>query len=162
MSSETSSAPAQGPRVQTMALQGVMNVFMRGLLSTPGIANGIGKYLVTLHVVGRKSGRHYSIPVAYTPHEGALLIGTPFTTWSKNLRTGQPLEVKYKGRRRTADVEVVDDEAGVVTLFGVMCRANRNFANFNKVRLDKDGNPNEDDLRAAWQSGARAFKLTLN
>lgn len=132
---------------------------MRGLLSTPGVASGIGQYLVLLHVVGRKSGKHYSIPVAYTEHEGALLIGSPFG-WTKNLRTGDALEVKYKGKQRTADVEAFTDEAGVVALFDIMCRANKNFANFNKVRLE-DGNPNQEDLRAAWQSGARAFKLTL-
>jgi hypothetical protein len=143
-----------------MPLQGVVNVVMRGLLSTPGVAKGIGKYLITLHIVGRKSGRHYSIPVAYTGHEGTILIGTPFG-WGKNLRTGEPLEVTYKGKRRTADVEAFTQEADVVALFGVMCRDNKNFANFNKVRLEKDGSPNLDDLRAAWQGGARAFKLTL-
>src|ERR1700737_1736724 len=137
MSSETSSTPAQGPRAQTMALQGVANVVMRGLLSTPGISSGIGKYLITLYVVGRKSGRHYTIPVAYTRHEGAILIGTPFG-WGKNLRTGEPLDVRYKGRRRTANVEVAKDESGFVALYDVMCRDNHNFAKFNKVRLDKD------------------------
>lgn len=143
-----------------MALQGVTNVFMRGLLSTPGIASGIGKYLITLYVVGRKSGRRYTIPVAYVQHAGAILVGTPFG-WGKNLRTGDQLEVRYKGRRRTADVEAFTDEGNVVELYGVMCRANRNFANFNKVRLEADGTANADDLRAAWQGGARAFKLTL-
>jgi hypothetical protein len=143
-----------------MALQGVANVVMRGLLSTPGISSGIGKYLITLYVVGRKSGRHYTLPVAYTQRDGKILIGTPFA-WGKNLRTGEPLDVRYKGRRQTADVEVVQDESGVVALYDAMCRDNHNFAKFNKVRLDKDGNPNVEDLRAAWQSGARAFKLTL-
>ena len=143
-----------------MALQGVANVVMRGLLSTPGISSGIGKYLITLYVVGRKSGRHYTLPVAYTRHEGALLIGTPFG-WGKNLRTGEPLDVRYKGRRRTANVEVVKDESGVVALYDAMCRDNHNFAKFNKVRLEQDGTPNPEDLRAAWQAGARAFKLTL-
>ncbi len=143
-----------------MALQGVANVVMRGLLSTPGISSGIGKYLITLYVVGRKSGRHYTLPVAYTQHEGALLIGTPFG-WGKNLRTGEPLDVRYKGRRRTADVEAFKDESGVVAIYDVMCRDNRNFAKFNKVRLAEDGTPNAEDLRAAWQAGARAFKLTL-
>jgi deazaflavin-dependent oxidoreductase (nitroreductase family) len=143
-----------------MALQGVANVVMRGLLSTPGIAGGIGKYLIILYVVGRKSGRHYTIPVAYTQHEGAILVGTPFG-WGKNLRTGEPLDVRYKGKRHTANVEVVKDESGVVTLYDAMCRDNHNFAKFNKVRLEKDGTPNAEDLRAAWQAGARAFKLTL-
>ena len=39
-----------------MALQGAMNVFTRSLLRTPGIASGIGKRLITLHVVGRTYG----------------------------------------------------------------------------------------------------------
>jgi deazaflavin-dependent oxidoreductase (nitroreductase family) len=143
-----------------MALQGVANVVIRGLLSTPGISSGIGKYLITLYVVGRKSGRHYTIPVAYVQHEGAILIGTPFG-WGKNLRTGEPLHVRYKGRRRTASVEVVKDESGVVAFYAIMCRENHNFAKFNKVRLEQDGTPNAEDLRAAWQAGARGFRLTL-
>jgi deazaflavin-dependent oxidoreductase (nitroreductase family) len=142
-----------------MALQGVANRVMRGLLATPGISAGIGKALITLYVVGRKSGRRYTIPVAYTEHEGALLVGTPFG-WAKNLRTGDPLEVRYKGRRRTADVEVVRDETGVVALYDVICRHNKNFAKFNKITIDADG-PRPADLRQAWQSGARVFKLTL-
>lgn len=143
-----------------MALQGVANIVMRGLLSTPGISSGIGKYLITLYVVGRKSGRHYTIPVAYTQHEGNLLIGTPFA-WGKNLRTGDSVDIRYKGKRHTASVEAVQDESGVVALYDVMCRNNRNFAKFNKVRLDNDGNPNVEDLRATWQAGGRAFKLTV-
>ena len=143
-----------------MALQSLSNAIVRGLLNTPGIASGIGKRLITLYVVGRKSGKHYTVPVAYLNHDGKLIIGTPFG-WGKNLRTGEPLEVKYKGRRRTADVEVVRDETGVVALYDLICRANRQFANFNKVRIDAAGNPDANDLRAAWENGARVFKLTL-
>jgi deazaflavin-dependent oxidoreductase (nitroreductase family) len=143
-----------------MALQRMTNVVMRGLLSTPVISSGIGKRLITLHVVGRKSGKHYDVPVAYLDHEGAILIGTPFA-WGKNLRTGEPLEVQYKGKRRTADVEVVKDETGVVALYDVICRGNHAFARFNKVKLDAAGNPDPGDLRAAWENGGRVFKLTL-
>jgi deazaflavin-dependent oxidoreductase (nitroreductase family) len=160
MSSETSSTPVDRQAPKPMALQNVGNAIVRGLLSTPGIASGIGKRLITLYVVGRKSGKHYSVPVAYTTHDGALLVGTPFG-WGKNLRTGEPLEVRYLGKRRTADVEVVKDETGVVALYDLICRANRQFASFNKVRIDAAGNPDATDLRAAWEHGARVFKLRL-
>lgn len=140
--------------------QSAVNVVMRGLLSTPGVASGIGKRLITLHVIGRKSGKLFKIPVAYTEHEGLILVGTPFG-WGKNLRTGEPLEVRFKGRKRTADVEVVTDESGVVALYDVMCRDNGQFAKFNKVSVDASGNPSPADLRAAWQGGARVFKLKL-
>jgi deazaflavin-dependent oxidoreductase (nitroreductase family) len=160
MSSDTSSAPTDRQPPQKLALQNFNNVIVRGLLSTPGISSGIGKRLITLYVVGRKSGKHYNVPVTYTNHDGAILVGTAFG-WGKNLRTGEPLDVRYKGKRRTADVEVVKDETGVVALYDVICRDNNQFARFNKVRIDAAGNPDPTDLRAAWEHGARVFKLTL-
>ena len=39
-----------------------------------------GNRLITAYVVGRTSGRHYTIPVAYTRHDGSLLIGTQFAS----------------------------------------------------------------------------------
>jgi hypothetical protein len=143
-----------------MAIQKPMNVVIRTLLKTPGIANGVGKRLITLHVVGRKSGKHIDVPVAYTKHQDAILVGTPFA-WGKNLRTGEPLNVTYKGKLRTADVYVAKDETDVVALLDVMCRDNHQFAKFNKVGFDAAGNPVPDDMRRAWEHGARVFKLTL-
>src|SRR5215469_10830077 len=97
---------------QTMAGQAIANRIVRGMLSTPLVSRGIGSRLVTLYVVGRKSGRRFTIPVAYTRHGGDLLIGTPFG-WGRNLRTGEPLEIRLKGKRQLADVEAFTDEPDV-------------------------------------------------
>ncbi len=150
---------ALGPRAQTMALQGLVNRIVRGLLRAPGLSRLVGGRLVTVYVTGRKSGRRYSVPVAYTRDQSDLLIGTPFG-WGRNLRTGEPVSVRYKGRLRQADVRVFTDEPGVTGLYAVMCRDNHNFAKFNKVGFDADGNPDAGDLREAWVAGARAFRLT--
>lgn len=131
---------------------------VRGLLRAPLLSRGIGNRLITVYVVGRKSGRHYSVPVAYTRHEGALLIGTSFA-WGQNLRTGEPVDIRLKGKRRLADVQVLTDEKGVVEHYAVIARDNRNFANFNKIGFDQDDNPNPADLRQAWAAGARVFLL---
>jgi hypothetical protein len=154
----TTNQPAGEPRAQTMALQGVANRVARGLLHVPLVNRSIGNYLITLYVVGRKSGRRYTIPVAYTRHDGALLIGTPFG-WGRNLRTGEPIDILFKGARRTADVTAFTDEADVVKYYGVMASDNRNFARFNKIGFDADGTPNATDLHLAWTAGARAFRL---
>jgi hypothetical protein len=90
------------PRTQTLRFQGLANAIVRGLSRVPLLSRVVGERLITLYVVGRKSGKRYTVPVAYTRHEGALLIGSPFG-WGRNLRTGQPIEVRYKGRRRTAE-----------------------------------------------------------
>jgi F420H(2)-dependent quinone reductase len=152
-SGKSSSAPS------TLAMQGVANRLVRGLLRTPLISRVMGNRLVILYIVGRKSGRRYNIPVAYTRHEGDLLIGTPFG-WGRNLRTGEPAQLRLKGKLRTADVVVYSAEADVTGAYELMTRANKTFANFNKVGFDADGNPRPEDLHRAWADGARAFRLT--
>jgi hypothetical protein len=145
---------------QKMALQGLVNTLVRGLSRVPGLSGRIGARLITLYVVGRKSGKRYTIPVAYTRYQGVLLVGSGFA-WGRNLSTGDQLEVSLAGRRRTADVEVVADEAGVVEHYAVITRDNPSFAKFNEVRLTPQGEPEPADLHAAWAAGGRVFRLTL-
>jgi len=147
------------PRAQTMKFQGAANVVMRGLLRTPLLCRVVGKWLMTVYVVGRKTGKRYSIPVAYVRHDGRLMVGTPFG-WGRNLRTGEPARIRLMGKVRTADVEVVKDEAGVVAWYATMSRENHQFASFNKIAIDKSGEPSADDLRLAYKAGARAFLFT--
>lgn len=152
---------ASTARARTLAWQGLANRIVRGLLRTPLLCRVIGTRLITVYVVGRKSGRRYAVPVAYTRHDGTLLIGTPFG-WGRNLRTGQPVDIRIKGKRRRADVQVATDAAGVVELYAVMARDNQQFAKFNNIGTDPAGNPNPTDLHLAWAAGARAIRLTLH
>ncbi len=150
---------SEAGRAKTMAGQGITNRVVRGLLRTPGLNRAVGGRLVTLYVTGRKSGRQYTVPVAYTRQDGDLLIGTPFG-WGRNLRTGEPVKILLQGRRRLADVEAFTDEPGVTRLYAIMCKDNKAFANFNKVSIGTDGEPAPADLHAAWAAGARAFRLS--
>jgi hypothetical protein len=147
-------------RPQTMLLQGAANLLVNGLLRTPVVSRGIGRRLVTIYAVGRRSGKRYAVPVAYTRHEGVLLVGTPFR-WARNLRTGEPVQVRYLGRLRTADVSVHTDEQAVVADYAVIARDNRSFARFNRIGSDEHGDPDPADLRRAWQAGARVLRLTV-
>ncbi|MGH8962679.1 MAG: nitroreductase/quinone reductase family protein [Jatrophihabitantaceae bacterium] len=152
-------SPTVDARAKTLAWQGLANRIVRGLLRTPLVCRAVGSRLITVYVVGRKSGRRYAVPVAYTRHDGTLLIGTPFG-WGRNLRTGHPVEIRIKGRRRPADVQVATDEAGVVELYGAMARDNHQFAKFNNIGIDPAGNPDPTDLHLAWAAGARAVRLS--
>jgi len=153
-------APTATPRAATLRLQWLANRVVRGLLAVPLVAGAVGRRLVVLYVIGRTSGRRMTVPVAYTRHAGALLVGTPFA-WGRNLRTGEPIEIRYRGRRRWADVEVFTAEADVVERYALMARDNRNFASFNKIGFDGAGEPDAGDLHLAWAAGARAMQLTL-
>jgi len=142
----------------TLAFQGAVNRVMRALLRTPLLARLIGSRLLTLYVVGRKTGRRYIVPVAYSRHEGALLFGTEFR-WVRNLRSGEPVEIRLKGKRRTADVTVTADEAGVVADYGFLARDNHQFARFNRIAFDAAGEPDPADLHRCWAAGARTVRL---
>lgn len=156
----TEQSPSTAPRARTMRFQGIANRIVRAMLATPLVSRGIGRRLITVHVVGRKSGRRFSVPVAYTRHEGAMLIGTSFA-WGRNLRTGEPVEVRYLGRLRQAAVRVHTEEADVVRLYDAIARDNRQFATFNGIGFDAAGAPHREDLHAAWAAGARVLQLTV-
>ncbi len=154
------STPTTSRRARTVPLQGMTNRVVRGLLRTPLLCRIVGARLITLYLVGRKTGRRYTLPVAYTRCEGYLLVGTPFG-WGRNLRTGEPVTIRLKGAVRRAQVVTVTDEAGVVADYAVMSRNNHQFAKLNGIRIDPSGAPNTADLHRAWQSGARTFRLTV-
>lgn len=146
-------------RARTLRWQWLANRIVRVVLRTPLLCRVAGSRLISVYVVGRKSGRRYTVPVAYTRHDGGLLIGTPFA-WGRNLRTGEPVDIRLTGRRQAADVLVLTDEADVVAMYSVIARDNHNFAAFNKIGFDPAGNPSRTDLHLAWAAGARAIRLT--
>ena len=98
--------------------------------------------------------------MAYLEHDGALLLGSGFP-WGKNLRTGDTISVRYKGRRRMADVRVLSDEASVMEHYAIIARRNPGFAKLNRIGFDHDHQPSTGDLRAAGAAGARVFLLTM-
>lgn len=151
--------PTAEPRAHTLRFQRLANRIVRILLRTPLVCRALGRRLVVVYVVGRTSGRRYPVPVAYTRRSDTLLIGTPFG-WGRNLRTGRPVTIRLLGRLRPADVEVFTEEHAVIDAYATMARDNRNFASFNRIGFDADGNPDPADLRLAWAAGARAIRLT--
>ncbi|MER6357473.1 hypothetical protein ABT186_38150 [Streptomyces sp. NPDC001634] len=148
-----------GHRARTLPGQRLVNLLVRALLRTPGFCRIIGSRLVTLYVVGRKTGRRYAIPVACLLRGDDLLIGTS-SGWARNLRSGEPVGIRLKGRRLWADVRISTKESEVVPAYAHMSRTNPTFARFNSLRLGEDGEPDRDDFRLAWQGGARALRLT--
>jgi hypothetical protein len=143
---------------KTLPLQGPVNLVVRGLLATPLLCRLAGRRLITVYLVGRKSGRNFSVPVAYTRYNGYLLVGTQFA-WARNLHTGEPVEIRLLGKRQSADVRVLTDQSGVVEHFALIARDNHQFARFNKIGFDQLGEPRTDDLNRAWLAGARVVML---
>lgn len=159
----TDSSPINSPvpttRAHTLRLQGAVNLVIRALLRAPLLSLAAGKRLITVYAVGRRTGRRYAVPVAYTRHDGGLLVASQFA-WVRNLHSGEPVDIRLAGIRRPADVEVLRDEAGVVEHLGLMARDNHQFARFNKIGFDEHGDPRAGDLHLAWAAGTRVVILT--
>jgi deazaflavin-dependent oxidoreductase (nitroreductase family) len=137
----------------------VVNRVVRVLLRAPLLSRVVGKRLLIVYVVGRRSGRRYSVPVAYMKMDGSLLVASQFA-WMGNLRGGQPVDVRLLGRKRVADVALMADEPAVVEYLAAMCRDNHQFARFNRIGFDPSGSPLPEDLHQAWGAGARVAILT--
>lgn len=165
MASESAPAaygkPSTGGPQPISRYQTLLNRVIRGMLRVPLLSLGAGSRLLTFTVVGRKSGKTYVIPVAYTRHEGKLLVGTRVWPWVKNLRPGQPVTVRVTGRQRLADWELFTDEANVVELFDIVARDNHTNAKFNGIGINPDGSANLADLHQAWAQGCAVIRLTL-
>jgi deazaflavin-dependent oxidoreductase (nitroreductase family) len=148
------------PRARTLPAQGLVNGLIRVLLRAPLLSRAVGKRLLTVYFRGRKTGRHYAVPVAYTRHNGSLLVGSQFA-WVRNLRTGEPVHIRLAGKERLADVQVLSDEPDVVEHLALMTTDNHEFAKFNAIGLDHNGKPVPEHLHLAWAAGARVAVLTL-
>jgi len=94
-------SPRDEPRVRALPGQRLVNVVVRGLLRTPGLSSLVGSRLLTLYLVGRNSGRRYSVPVAYLADGDDLLLGTS-AGWRHKLRLGQPVAVRLRGKHPPA------------------------------------------------------------
>src|SRR5262249_26153605 len=148
--------PNHDVRAQILPIQKSVNRVARGLLRTPLLCRAVGKRLITLYVVGQKSGRLYAVAVAYTRHDGSLLVGTPLGG-PRTVRGGRAGALRRAGKGRPAGVQVITDEDGGVEHYAIMVRDNHAFARFNKIELDQTGNPRIADLHQAWANGARVI-----
>ncbi|MGO4613214.1 hypothetical protein AB4305_21360 [Nocardia sp. 2YAB30] len=151
----TTSGPEPVPSYQR-----VVNGVVRTLLRVPGISGVVGKRLMILHVVGRKSGIVYDVPLAYTKQGETLLIGTAQHPWVKNLLAGAPVQASFGGRPRTFDPVVHTAEADVLRLFEIIARDNRQNAKFNGIGRAADGSPSKADIYQTWQLGGVVVELT--
>ncbi|WP_228001249.1 nitroreductase/quinone reductase family protein [Nocardia australiensis] len=140
--------------------QGAVNWLIRILLHTPGISRVVGKRLLMLRVVGRKTGKVYNVPVAYTRHEGTLLIGTTLRPWVKNLQAGNTVEVLLGHAAQPFDPVVYTDEQDVMRLYEIIAADNHANAKFNGIGFAADGTPNKADMYQTWQQGGVVIALT--
>jgi deazaflavin-dependent oxidoreductase (nitroreductase family) len=151
MSTPTRNKPTQS-RVQRTG-----DAFVRFLLRSP-LHRMVSSKLLLITVVGRKTGREYTNPVAYAEHEGHLLIGTA-AKWRRNLQQGQPVRVRLRGKDIRAEVEVITDEERAAELYPVILTDNPVHGRFAGIGLEPDGTVNRAGLHRAFVNGTAVVRL---
>jgi hypothetical protein len=97
------------------ALLRIVNPFMKLLLRTP-FAGPARNQLMVVNFTGRKSGRHYSIPLSAHVIDGILYAMTG-ATWKNNFRDGAAAQILHDGKTTTMRGELITDKALITDLY---------------------------------------------
>lgn len=134
-----------------------LNPLVRLALRSP-LHRWLDDAVLILHVVGRRTGCHYDIPVGFVDLGDRLVVVTQHR-WRRNLRCGGDLEVTRFGRRGWMHAELEEHPDPVArTIAEVLTRTGpeglkRSFG----IAIEAGGQPTHDDLSRA----AREFDLAI-
>jgi hypothetical protein len=93
----------------------VVNPILKLLLHTP-FAGPARHQLMVVDFTGRKSGKHYSIPVTAHLIDGVLFAMTG-SSWKANFRDGAAAQVLHDGKTTAMRGELITDKAHVADLY---------------------------------------------
>jgi hypothetical protein len=127
-----------------------INVPMRALLSIP-FPTPLNSRLMLVFYKGRKTGHAYRQPVSYV-RDGDTLLTPGGGRWKDNLREGEPVMIRLRGRRTTLRPEFVRDPNEVERLLSVMMAQSPRLSSFVPF-VKGDGRIARDEMELAIQRG---------
>jgi hypothetical protein len=148
------------PRRPPKALYKIINPTLKAVLHSP-LHSRISNRLIVLRFKGRKSGKQFSIPVAYVLSGNTIRLATQ-SPWYKNFAGGAPVEVRLRGQERNGVAELISDEAGLREHFQVMLPDSPQLSQIIGVILNQDGTVNEESLARARQDGFVGVRIKLD
>jgi hypothetical protein len=138
---------------------GLVNVPMRAILALP-FSTPLSGRLMLAFLTGRRTGRTYRQPLSYV-RDGDSLLTPGGGRWRLNVRDGEPVPVRLRGRQMIARPEVVGDLDEVQRLLGIMSAANPTVAAFVGIPRGPDGRFDRARLQAAVDHGFRVVRWRL-
>lgn len=146
----TSSQKASATRPPTVPQ--FVNELVKFILRSP-LHRLLSKNRMLLTFTGRKSGKHYTIPLSYVQEGETILCITGNTSWWRNLRGGVPVKVMLKGQERGGMAQAIfDDPAVIMQGLQKLLQAIPSDAKYHEVKLDFKGQPNVEDMAQAANS----------
>ena len=130
------------------------NHFSVALLRSP-LYRLAGKATILITYKGRRSGRHYSVPVQYAAGPDrcmVVLVGRPDAkNWWRNFRRRRPVTVRSKGRDVEGNAHIVDSDPDLLyELLQIYVAAfPKTLGDGRPAMLRKPLRSTEDELRTA-------------
>jgi deazaflavin-dependent oxidoreductase (nitroreductase family) len=111
----------------------------------------ISKSVVLISYRGRKSGMEYTTPVNYIEAQEGVLLTTSFKerVWWRNLRGGQEVTVRLRGKDLPARVEVLEEDYDVRLGLAELVQVAPQYRRFLNITLGDDGQPISSSLEDA-------------
>jgi len=147
-----------GRQIQARIMS-LLNVPMRVLLGLP-FPTPLSGRLMLLSYTGRKSGKAYRQPLSYV-QQGKTLLTPGGGRWKWNLRDGQPVRIRLRGRDVLARPELIKDPDEIERLLAVMAAANSSVNAFVGIPKGPDGRLDRGRLETAVSYGFRIVRWHL-
>ena len=139
---------------------GLVNVPVRAILALP-VATPLSGRLMLAFLTGRRTGRTYRQPLSYV-RDGDSLLTPGGGKWRLNVRDGEPVQVRLRGRAVITRPEIIGDLDEVQRLLGIMSAANPTVGTFVGIARGPDGRFDRARLQAAVYHGFRVVRWRLN
>ena len=155
--------PQQGQEPRNRApvppfLMKVMNPVMMLMLRSP-FHGAVSKQIMLFSFKGRKTGKRYTIPVAYLRKNNELTVYT-HSNWWKNLRGGAPVTVRIQGREYSGVAESMDKYETVKRMVRDLIEKNGEKMSRRMGYWVDAPDPTPDELRQATQ-GTTFIRIKL-
>jgi hypothetical protein len=141
----------------------LFNPVLTLLLRTP-LLGGARKQFMTVSFTGRKTGRHFTVPLSAHLVDGILYaLSGGNAKWKYNFRGGATAQVLYDGKTTTMRGELIEDTALVADLYTRVTQSYGAKRAGRSMGLSFRNNevPTRDDFgEAAEQLPLRAIRFT--
>lgn len=122
------------------------NQFMMWMIRSP-LGRWMGEGMAVITVRGRKTGREISTPINVSRDGDAFtVVSGRDRTWWRNLRGGAKAILLTGGHKIQVQGTVYESDVEVASQLAVYFHDHPSAARFFKVRINLDGQPEEDDL----------------
>jgi F420H(2)-dependent quinone reductase len=148
MTQTTTPPPAR--LVWQARLMNAVNVPMRVILGLP-FSTPLSSQLMLLYLTGRKTGKSYVQPVSFV-EDGQTMLTPGGGRWKLNLRDGECVRARVRGREVRLRPELVKDAAEVDRLLRLMASKNSRISSFAPVP-GPDGQVDRERVDSALRFG---------